>query len=893
MKNNSFTNRAIVNCKVFSFNKNWNILAIKKTTFMLVILMLLSFSIFLVAGKNLTTTSTNQTYQLSSYNADENNYSEPTNQTNKTKITEEKSKNETLLVSIDKVINETLKIEEKTENLTKLNKTFAQQNLTSSNNLTQLNLTQKKQESNNSEEIKTENKNDKPKTRSSVIKKSTISKAVNKSSDKKNEVNQTKEKIKLICYKNSEKSFEGKVDKNIDCHQIEKKEIESGDKKRVIIKSDKHIEDSIIIYTDIPEIPKNKKSAVKIYWKNNNNKEITQINFYDKNNNGLFDRISWVVPHLSEQIFEIIINFTTHTLSSEIEINVTSPKQGEVVKNPIEFKIDINYTNLSNLNCHLFIDSKYPETINFSVENKSIIWPHDLKDGPHNWIVECIDINTSNKKAVNGTFIINESYCVQLNNKIYLLNDTEEIKINISSKNNANVTIELTNPDNTIHKLVSNEQISSPYIINRSLITKRGLYKVNISFNNLKKPYSIIKNFSVVELQLTLNNNEITTNEEINITLAICSPIEPISSATLYFGDGDEKTFNNIGSTDFTKTIAHSYEEPGDYTLNLTANIDERWFTIKKNGIHVNSSENGRDDEDPEIELISPEDNAVIHTQEIFFSYRATDNVKVANCTFELYNNSGPFGSLEYSQTNTNISNNEIITIRLSQFEEAEYSWRVECCDNSSNCAAKIRDFTISLNTSLLMDNLTYEHQEEVEEAISNLEEFLIKKESYDLEKLEVLDDLGISEDLTYFQKRLPQIKIDLSNNLKYLTNESLREERKKEILEEFFEIKEKIPLDVSIVDKKEFVKNSVPANLEGIIKQYLEEKNIYKRNLKSLINLNRELQKNIKVRTKVRQVKIEYPNETKEITLVTKKIELKNKFCRPPKRITLDAVSG
>ena len=31
------------------------------------------------------------------------------------------------------------------------------------------------------------------------------------------------------------------------------------------------------------------------------------VEYYDENENGLIDRISWIVPHLSEQIFDVKI----------------------------------------------------------------------------------------------------------------------------------------------------------------------------------------------------------------------------------------------------------------------------------------------------------------------------------------------------------------------------------------------------------------------------------------------------------------------------------------------------------------------------------------------------------------------------------------------------------
>jgi len=44
-----------------------------------------------------------------------------------------------------------------------------------------------------------------------------------------------------------------------------------------------------------------------VYWVKDTGKELfTEIEYLDTNNNGLIDRIEWVVPHLSAQVYEIV-----------------------------------------------------------------------------------------------------------------------------------------------------------------------------------------------------------------------------------------------------------------------------------------------------------------------------------------------------------------------------------------------------------------------------------------------------------------------------------------------------------------------------------------------------------------------------------------------------------
>lgn len=61
-----------------------------------------------------------------------------------------------------------------------------------------------------------------------------------------------------------------------------------------------------LAYTTIPEIfGMTEKSKIKIEWQNYNNQNV-QFDAFDLNNNGKIDYIEWTVPHLSEQIFNII-----------------------------------------------------------------------------------------------------------------------------------------------------------------------------------------------------------------------------------------------------------------------------------------------------------------------------------------------------------------------------------------------------------------------------------------------------------------------------------------------------------------------------------------------------------------------------------------------------------
>jgi citrate synthase len=104
--------------------------------------------------------------------------------------------------------------------------------------------------------------------------------------------------------------------------EIKKQEIIQDEKdrwkKKVKISSDEHVEDALTVYSDIVET---EIENIKIYWK----QEDTYLEFkaFDKNQNGLIERISWIVTHLSEQDFEIIVDITGQEDASATNITIS------------------------------------------------------------------------------------------------------------------------------------------------------------------------------------------------------------------------------------------------------------------------------------------------------------------------------------------------------------------------------------------------------------------------------------------------------------------------------------------------------------------------------------------------------------------------------------------
>ena len=461
--------------------------------------------------------------------------------------------------------------------------------------------------------------------------------------------------------------------------------------------------------------------------------------------------------------------------------------------------------------------------------------------------------------------------------EIYL--NPEKIEFSLPSKYNYSF-IKLTQPNNNTENLnFTNNNIA----IEKSKITQAGKYSLKINTTENNTHFFINQfNFSIISASLIINTTKANIGETIKIGITINSPENNILFYDLDYDDGSSGKTEIIYNNLITKTISYSYSIKGDFVPISTFFLNNnKNFTITNQTIKIISN---KDAISPEIEQIYPLNNEIINKASINFSYKANDSIKLDNCTYELYKYEGSIGYEEYTTTKKPIENNELIEIQMIDFNEGNYSWYIICYDNSSNELTKKRDFKIDfLNNSTnqtKLQNVSHDKEEEINELTKYLEDFLIKMNSLSLEELDALNDLGITSNLKYYQKRLIQINQDLGNNIKFITDSQLREKRKQESLNELETIKKDIPQNIKIIDSNEFVKNSITNSLTEIIQKYLNSKNeeFTKKEIKKITESNYNLQKKMTISTKIKQIEIDYLNSTKKITLITKEIKLKDR---------------
>jgi len=80
-------------------------------------------------------------------------------------------------------------------------------------------------------------------------------------------------------------------------------------RKQITVYSDVHYE-NVFTYTSIVESPQN---SVELFWIVNGSYVLMRnATYVDTNGNGFIDKIEWIIPHLSNQTFEIVITTAEH-----------------------------------------------------------------------------------------------------------------------------------------------------------------------------------------------------------------------------------------------------------------------------------------------------------------------------------------------------------------------------------------------------------------------------------------------------------------------------------------------------------------------------------------------------------------------------------------------------
>ena len=260
--------------------------------------------------------------------------------------------------------------------------------------------------------------------------------------------------------------------------------------KNVVVSSEYHYQD-ILTYTQIPEMSKSSSSNIRLYWQlDGTSKDVTadpefDVRFYDTNGDGRYDRMSWMTPHLSTQIFEVVIYSTVDAGNyTNIAINLLSPTSSEYIRSNTKtgFNYSVQYNSSTLVYCNLSVDSIVKQANIPTASNTLINTYFNLSTGEHSWKVNCAGSDGATNTSETRTFTIDvDTPTVTLNVPDYYVSSTGTLQLNFTTiDNNYPVMICALSINNAINRtgiIASNNTLQT---VSYSGVPN-GVYKWNVS----------------------------------------------------------------------------------------------------------------------------------------------------------------------------------------------------------------------------------------------------------------------------------------------------------------------------------------------------------------------------------------------------------------------------
>jgi len=419
--------------------------------------------------------------------------------------------------------------------------------------------------------------------------------------------------------------------------------------KQIIVFSDIHYE-NILAFTEIKDAP---LSSVNLYWMINGSRNKIDFLAYDNNDNELVDYIEWIVPHLSNQTYELEINilniqsYPTVGKNWTVAFNTTgvanltiSGFNGTVITNESEdsslydlkvLDLMCGETNIafSWINSSLFVEDYNCSTTSKETSKVLTTGKHTLefsfgnqRSYAYNHASNCTAINSAgfHNLTANVTGYNSTPYCMLINSSDvvfdcngYIIDGEDTPHYNITgifvnaTSQLSNITIQnckiydfswdiyLKNVTNT--KLINNT-ISSRNTINNSFkgITLESSSNVSVENNTL----SLVGSSTISPAPLS-GAIVFTGTSDSNITNNVIYDIEGDGIFLTKGASGSPCQRNNIVDNTINNTLSDSNEIYGALRLNecfnntLSSNDiiseEECGPNCNKVGIYLSSSD--------------------------------------------------------------------------------------------------------------------------------------------------------------------------------------------------------------------------------------------------------------------------------------------------------------
>jgi hypothetical protein len=408
-----------------------------------------------------------------------------------------------------------------------------------------------------------------------------------------------------------------------------------------------------------------------------------------------------------------IYNYTIISDNTGPDIYLENPNNNHIdTDGDIIFYYNVSDTLSDVINCSLVINGTINQSTNVSPvpeDSSQNFTVTGFTDGSYNWNVNCTDDSVANNEKSseirNFTVVVDNSGPII--NLIDPANNTLDTDGNRIFSYNVSDTISNISSCSLVLNGVVN-QTSTSIIQNTTLnFTVNGLVTNQYDWyvqcidasENSNSNTSETRNLTVVldlsppqiYLETPLNNTQEVIN---NVTFKYnVTDTTGISNCSLIINNTINQTNSSI-SLDTSQNFTIIDMANGTYTWSVNC-------TDSSEGVFIGASETrivivGPDTDPPNVTLINPENNIQDPDGNIIFQYNVSDFASgIANCSL-IFN-----GTI--NQTNTSIQENVIQNFTLNNVTIGNYTWQVNCTDNSPNAnigASEIRNITIGEDTT-------------------------------------------------------------------------------------------------------------------------------------------------------------------------------------------------
>jgi len=590
------------------------------------------------------------------------------------------------------------------------------------------------------------------------------------------------------------------------------------------------------------------------------------------------------------QYFEININLISSEVETdELSIELLNPDI-LVQENPVDFEFRVTHNSNSTLVCDVLIDDESFTglTVNQNTASNSSFL---LNDGGHNWNVDCSTENQS--ESMPGYFNVDLPFEISTDKDVYRVGEDITLEILAPEGSAVDLVMPITGSTWTWFNHIEETYPHNIDILDKISVfgldnLEEGTYEISAELDYLPEPVTFSTSFVVTEpvldLRLVSNVSNIDIGESVLFTATVTNATGSINY-NIDFGDGDSSSSD---TTDNQYSVSHVFETEGTYYVNMTVINDGK---ITSSGVSVDVDE--PDTTNPVIELISPTHEKTFSSNAVTLKYRAYDKTTMKCYVYLTKYIDSAWGSKELEDAETGVNNGSLKSTTITGLSDGKYSWEVNCTDAADlSTVSGSRQFIISTdpNNPVEISEETVEASEEesesdsspeTDEIIGKIEKAIKDFQGFGEDKKEALNELGLSRFLDDSKKELKRIARDL-NNIKFRKDldEDGKENRKQELIQRMVDIEANIPVGLTILNSKEYVKYDIKSDIGEILSKYLEFKEfvLSDSQKEKFVEKIKEIQSLMTVSTETKNIEVEYIGGNKEtFTLIHKTIQLDN----------------